>query len=100
MNWQGFFSRKENNPAVFVAAYQSLFSDKIPSDTPLESLDFTVLDTETTGLNIKKDDIVSYGSIKVAGYRIMVNTAKEYYLKSDKLDREAVKVHGLIGTKG
>lgn len=99
MNWFGFLSRKENNPAVFVVAYQSLFSDMIPRDTPVEVLNFTVLDTETTGLDIKKDDIVSYGSIKVVGSRVMVNTTEEYYLKSDKLDKEAIKVHGLMGTR-
>ena len=100
MSWFSFLSKKENNPSYFVVAYQSLFADKIPGDKSIETLDFTVLDTETTGLNIKKDDIVSYGSIKVIGYRIMVNTTEEYYLKSSRLDKESIKIHGLVKTMG
>ena len=100
MSWFSFLSRKKNSPSDFVAAYQSLFVDKMPGEKPVNALSFTVLDTETTGLDTKTDDVVSYGSIKVVGYRIMVNTTEEYYLKSDKLDKEAIKVHGLMGTKG
>lgn len=99
MSWFGFLSKQENNPSDFVAAYQSLFVDKIPKEKPVRDLSFTVLDTETTGLDTKNDDIVSFGSIKVIGYRIMVNTTAEYYLQSDKLETDAIKIHGLIGTK-
>src|SRR5690606_19327912 len=57
---------------------------------------FTVLDTETSGLNTRTDYIISFGSVKVKGYSIKINTVKEFYLKLKKQDREAIKVHEII----
>ena len=39
-------------------------------DLPLEDYDFVVLDTELTGLNEKKDEIVSMGAVRIKNLRI------------------------------
>jgi len=38
-----------------------------PADEPLSSLPATVLDTETTGLNVRRDRIVSVGAVQLRG---------------------------------
>lgn len=47
----------------------------INDDTPLDSLPVLVLDTETTGLDIVRDRIVSIGSVRLAGGRIYRSTS-------------------------
>ncbi len=39
-------------------------------DTPLSSVPFLVLDTETTGLDVENDRVISIGAVRLAGARI------------------------------
>src|SRR3546814_3599156 len=39
----------------------------LPADEPLASLPVVVLDTETTGLNVRRDRIVSLGALQLRG---------------------------------
>jgi len=96
MGWLDFIINRQNIPkAPFVLKYESLVQD-IPKMRAIERLAFTVLDTETTGLNPKEDYILSYGGIKVKGYSIQINTSTEIYLNAPIIKREALKVHGII----
>jgi DNA polymerase-3 subunit epsilon len=55
-----------------------------------------VLDTETTGLDRKHDDVVTIGAIKVRGDRILTSERFEAVAKPDAaMDPEAIKVHRL-----
>ncbi len=55
-----------------------------------------VLDTETTGLNPKKDAIISIGAVRVKGNRAYLGNAFEEYLKPDtKISIESIKIHGI-----
>ncbi|HLW20257.1 MAG TPA: 3'-5' exonuclease [Cyclobacteriaceae bacterium] len=100
MAWFGFLKKEVIPPTSFVTEYENLFKNKIPKHTPVSELVFTVLDTETTGLNPKTNEIVSYGAIQVRGNRILVNSVQEYYLKPSKQNKEAVKIHGIIRHDG
>lgn len=100
MGWLDVFKRESFPKEPFVAAYEALFQHKPHHSTPIEDLLFTVLDTETTGLNTKTDEIVSYGAVQVKGFRIFVNSVREYYLKPSKQNKEAIKVHGIIKNEG
>lgn len=100
MGWLDFLKRKQTTPYPFVQEYEKLFPAKISKEIFLSKLDFVVLDTETTGLNTRSDFIVSFGSVRVSGYSIKINTVKELYLKPKKLGRETIKIHGLIKSEG
>lgn len=100
MGWLDIFKSESVPPAGFILDYENLFPNKISKHQPLQDLVFTVLDTETTGLDRKTDEIVSYGSIQVRAYRIMVNTVKEYYLKPTKRNKEAIQIHGIVKKEG
>ncbi|MDD5406062.1 MAG: 3'-5' exonuclease [Sulfurovaceae bacterium] len=53
-----------------------------------------VFDTETTGLNPKKDNIVSIGAIKIRGNKILTNEAFHVFVKQDNLiSKDSIKVH-------
>lgn len=100
MGWLDFFKKEAVEPTPFVLAYENICKEKIQRGKPVSELTFTVLDTETTGLNLKNDEIVSYGAIQVKGYHIMVNTVQEYYLKPENQNKEAVKIHGILRNDG
>ncbi len=98
MGWSGFFARQIRKNS-FVEEYEALFTKKIPSNRLLDQLHFVVLDTETTGLQPQKDHILSFGAVKVSGYKIRVDSVLEMYLDAPRNNRESVKVHELISSQ-
>lgn len=67
--------------------YSFLF-DKPSSD------EFIVYDTETTGLNPKKDEILSIGAVKVKGNKILTSQKFELFVQPTKdISEESIKIH-------
>lgn len=96
MSWLEIMGFKKAPQADFVKHYESLFNVPIPNIRSINRLPFTVLDTETTGLDPRKDYILSFGAIKMTGYKVHINTTIEKYLSSPIKNKESVKVHGII----
>jgi DNA polymerase-3 subunit epsilon len=65
-----------------------------PPDTPIEQVRFVVLDSETTGLDPRKDRIVTIGAIAVVNHEILIEDAFEALLKVTH-NSSAVTVHGV-----
>lgn len=65
-----------------------------PPATPIEQVRFVVLDSETTGLDPRKDRIVTIGAIAVIGHEIRIDDSFEALLKLD-YNSSAVTVHGV-----
>jgi DNA polymerase-3 subunit epsilon len=100
ISWRDFFRKRGFPKAPFVEAYQQLFEERIPKETPISELVFTVLDTETTGLDPRRNELISYGSLQIKAGRILVKTVKEYYFKPRQQNKEAVKIHGIVKKDG
>jgi DNA polymerase-3 subunit epsilon len=96
MGWFDFFKKNKVSKTRFVEEYEQLFEKKTPSIRPLDQLTFIVLDTETTGLNPKKDYILSFGAIKIKEYKIKVNSAWEIYLDSPLSNKESIQIHEIL----
>lgn len=96
MGWWKRFMNPVDPAKEFVAEYERSFNIKLNQERKISNLTFLVLDTETTGVDINRDFILSYGSIKVKGNSILVSSSKEYYLKTKKLSKESIKVHELV----
>jgi DNA polymerase-3 subunit epsilon len=92
MGCLNFFGKKEDAKAGFVKDYEALFEKSIPRLRPISQLNFVVLDTETTGLQPKSDYILSFGAVKVRGYKISVNSAIEIYLNAPLQNRDRKSV--------
>jgi DNA polymerase-3 subunit epsilon len=63
---------------------------------PLEKIPFVVIDTELTGLDMKRDSVVSVGAIKMAGTRIELG--RSFYRlvsPSAAFKHESIVVHGI-----
>jgi DNA polymerase-3 subunit epsilon len=67
--------------------------------TPWRAAEFCVLDLETTGLDLSRDDIVSYGAALVVGGRIPCGRVVYREVRPARpVSVESVTVHGLRAT--
>lgn len=64
------------------------------AETPIEQVRFVVLDSETTGLNPRKDRLVTIGAIAVVNHEILIEDSFEALLKVE-YNSSAVTVHGV-----
>jgi DNA polymerase III subunit epsilon len=63
-------------------------------ETPVERVRFVVLDSETTGLDPRKDRIVTIGAVAVVNQEILIEDSYEALLKV-AYNSSAVTVHGV-----
>ncbi|KIM08637.1 MAG: DNA polymerase III subunit epsilon [Sulfurovum sp. FS08-3] len=54
-----------------------------------------VFDTETTGLDPKKDAIVSIGAVKIKANKILTSQAFELFVKNDTIEKKSIEIHGI-----
>jgi DNA polymerase III subunit epsilon len=70
-------------------SYRFMF-DRAPDE------DLVVIDCETTGLNVRTDDIVAIAAIKIRGNRILTSEHFEAVVHPDsEMGAEAIKIHRL-----
>jgi DNA polymerase III subunit epsilon len=96
MEWWKMISGSNNHKEDFVRDYESLFKEKTSPKTPVDQLNFTILDTETTGLEPKKDYILSFGAVKLKTWQISVSSSMELYLQAPFKRTSALGVHEII----
>ncbi|MFH4965555.1 3'-5' exonuclease [Gaetbulibacter sp. M235] len=87
-----WFKKKEYPD--FWNTYLNHFKNK--QDTNIETIRFVVFDTETTGLNIKEDRILSIGAIGITEHTIKISDSIECYLSQDVFKNDSVKIHGIL----
>jgi len=85
---------KHKNYPNFWKVYLKKF--KITQPNNIETTRFVVFDTETTGLNIATDKILSIGAISIFNNVIEVADSFEVYLRQDKFKAQTVEIHGLL----
>lgn len=61
---------------------------------PLKDYDFVVLDTELTGLKVKKDEIVSIGAVRIRELRINIRDSFYYCVRPfGKVPKQSTLIH-------
>lgn len=79
--------KKWNRRALKEKQYEKLFE-------PYIGTELVVLDTETTGLNPKKDEILSIGAVIIRDNKILMNKSFECFVKpSANISKESIKIH-------
>src|SRR5262245_57219166 len=79
---------------IVIESYRRWFETTWAGDTPVDKVRFVVLDSETTGLDPRKDRIVTIGAVAVQGGEIILEDQFEALLKV-AYNTSAVTVHGV-----
>jgi DNA polymerase-3 subunit epsilon len=91
-----FWKNKNNFPAYW-QAYLSTFSEKVAPDTPISELQFWVMDTETTGLNPKLDELLSIAGIPMENFTLSIAGSYECLLAQERPPgRDSIPIHGIL----
>ena len=70
-------------------SYRFLFAPSPPNE-------WVALDCETTGLNVRTDEIISIGAVRIAGNRILTSERLELLIKPEReVSAQSVKIHRL-----
>jgi DNA polymerase-3 subunit epsilon len=70
-----------------------------PDGEPWREVDFTVIDLETTGLDHRSDEIISFATVTVLGGRITLVDAQYELIRPDRMpDADTIRIHGLRET--
>ena len=86
----GKFLHNWNKKNLKDNSYDFLFDESPPLD------EYIVFDTETTGLDTKKDEILSIGAVKIRGDKILMEEKFDLFLKPiGKVNEESIKIHGI-----
>jgi DNA polymerase-3 subunit epsilon len=74
-----------------------LSTPRPPGRLPWRQATYTVLDLETTGLDVAKDAIVAAGGLRVLGGRAAAATAFRLLVRPDRdVPADAIRIHGLL----
>ena len=94
------FSRKTRQTVTypeFVNEYLSHFDQPVQLNIPIEEATFTVIDTETTGLNTSKDNIISFGGVNVKNKTIdLSESVSVYFTNVLPTNKDAIQIHGTL----
>jgi DNA polymerase-3 subunit epsilon len=67
-----------------------------PADTPWADVAYAVVDLETTGLDPKHDEIISFASIPIDHRRVVVGAARTAIVRPESMPPpETIRIHGL-----
>ena len=83
----GTLKRKWNKKHLTDERFAFLFDET-------ENDEVVVFDCETTGLNPKKDELISIGAVKIKGDKILTNEAIHIYVQQKKqISHESIAIH-------
>ncbi len=92
MKMFGFFSKLKTN-ANRKRLKDEKFAFLFDADT---SGEVVVFDTETTGLDVSKDEILSIGAVKIKDNKILTSQTFEVFLQNSKeISSASIKIHGI-----
>jgi DNA polymerase-3 subunit epsilon len=102
MIWNGlknFFGQPQKDWAAWYSEYQKTYHPP-EKNVLLSTLSYVVLDTETTGLDIKTDQIITLGAVRIQNQEIPVHDVLSCSIRQNIFHKnDAVSIHGLVQTE-
>lgn len=95
MSWWEFWKPKPER-LDFIRDFLEVNDQAIPGIRKIDQLNFTVLDTETSGLDPAKDSILSFGAVKISQLKIQIQSAVEWYPVPENSGGKTATIHGLV----
>lgn len=88
-----FFGAKQNNIPSFYEEYEKKFTKE---QHALENTPFVAFDTETTGLDVKNDRILSIGAVAIMDNTIYTDESFELYIEQEVYKSSSAVIHGIL----
>lgn len=88
-----WFKKVSKDYPKFWESYLENFEHETDESKPKR---YVVFDCETTGLDHRKDVILSIGAVTVIDNAVIVNDSLELFLKQDVYSLESVSIHGIL----
>lgn len=88
MGWFNFKTSTKHKPPFWLDYLSSFKSPVSPY--------FVAFDCETTGLDTRKDKLLSIGAVRFTADRILVHQSMELMVHQDNVDESSVKIHGIL----
>lgn len=87
---------KEDLPS-FWRDYDAHFSKTLSKNMPVEEVAFVIFDTETTGLDIHKDKILSLGAVRLKNNRLNVSDSLDLLIAQEvQKPGKSAEIHGIL----
>ncbi len=81
----------------FLEEYERRCALRVSGGTPLEQLHFVVFDTETTGLDLRSDRLLSFGGIAIRNLTMHLADSLEIVVQQlDVSVQETADIHGIL----
>lgn len=92
-----FLKRNGPKKPAFWKTYESHFAEQWASKTRIVDLDFFVVDTETTGLDTRKDKLLSIAGLTMRRQTIYISESFDCFLPALGMQRtDAIPIHGIV----
>lgn len=94
------FWKKKNNklpagsPDWLVAYYNKTKS--IDLNAPSRTVNFVVIDLEATGLDVKRDRIISFALIPLRNFELYPGKSFQCFVQQAYFDKETIPIHGIL----
>ncbi len=95
MKWWEFW-KKPGKKTDIIQHFLDLYSEPIPPFRSLDQLNFVVLDTETTGIDVNVDHVLSFGGVMIQGLKIKIAESMEIFPETQKATNQTVTIHGIL----
>lgn len=98
--WSGRQRAHPKAPPFWREHLRNYPSERQSPRTPIEEVRFVVLDTEATGLDHRRDHVVSFGAVRLRDRAVDVASAVDWRIRT-KLPspRESIVVHGVLNAE-
>lgn len=77
--WPFSLAKREPCPPIFAANHE--WFAETDQEQPVESYNFVIFDTELTGLNRRRDEIIAIGAVHVRDLKILVGESFHSYIR-------------------
>jgi len=97
-NWLRNIRSINHDSPPFWRQYLAAFDTKLDLRQLIEEGDFVVFDTETTGLNVKKDKILSIGAVRVKNWEIDLSDSFDHLVNQEyqSENQQSITIHGIL----